>query len=656
MPSSKKITNQTLMKFSPTHLSLSAVAAILCISSTFVQTTSALSLTIRNDVAGNSSSPILYGFMYEDINYSGDSGLYGQMLRNWNFQAGDTGGAADLSHWSVVKQNTGSATIALDTTNALNSINKNSLRLDIKSSSTSSRVGVSNEGWWGLRVQPGEVYTATFFAKATPGYTGPLTVSIESNSGTILASASVTGLTGAYQKFTATLKPSVTTTTITNKFVVSMATSDAVGKSVWFDVFSLFGKTYKNRENGVRSDIGEILEAVQPSFFRFPGGNNIEGQSIAQRWQWNETVGPLEERKGRFGDWSYWNTNGQGLLDYVYLCEDMNMVPVLGVYAGYSLDKSSVAEANLGPYIQQVLDELEYLMGSTSTTYGKLRAKHGHPEPIDIPYIEIGNEDFFSTTYDYRYKAFYDAIKKVYPDKKFISTGPQTSRPFDLLDDHFYLTSKEMIGLFNHYDNYARGGSDIFVGEFGTNSQGCCGASAANLDAALADAVFMTGLERNSDLVKMIAYAPLLNRDGQTQWNPDLVGFNTETVWGTPSYHVQVLWSTNRADTILQVDASNGGFGPLYWVVGSKDSTKQIFVKMVNTGSTAQTVSINLKGASVHSQGIARVVAGGLEDTNTASSPNTVNVKETVFSLTSANAFSYTFAPYSATVLLLHRM
>lgn len=287
-------------------------ATLLMVGSTFVQAAAnatGQTLTIRNDVPGNSSSPILYGLMYEDINRCGDSGMclrmtsclsvglfepicllgiYAQMLRNWNFQANDTGGPASTEFWSVVKDDGNSGSIAIDTSVGLNDANKNSLRLDVKSGS--GRVGIANEGWWGLRVQPDEAYTATFFAKSDD-YNGSLNVTLESSKGEVLASSVVHGINKNFKKYTVTLKPDVDAVSVDNRFVVSVDAGKAADASIYFQVFSLFGETYKGRENGLRVDLAEKLEGLKPNFFRFPGGNNLEGQSIPQRWKWNETIG-----------------------------------------------------------------------------------------------------------------------------------------------------------------------------------------------------------------------------------------------------------------------------------------------------------------------------------------------------------------------------
>ncbi|KAG2183915.1 hypothetical protein INT44_008926, partial [Umbelopsis vinacea] len=613
-----------------------------------------ISLTIRQDIAGNVSFPTLYGYMYEDINHSGDGGIYAEMIRNRAFQMNDTGGTPDLAHYSSVNGGGSSSTIHLDSAVPFNDVLTHTLRLDITQVKQGGRAGFSNEGWEGIRIQPGEKYTASFFAKSSK-YTGPLTVSIESSSGTVLAKATVPSVSSSFKKYTIELAPSVKTTTTDNVFVISTSTTNASG-SIWFDVISLFPPTFKNRANGLRADIGQIMADTKPSFFRFPGGNNIEGINAQSRWKWNETIGPIETRPGRLGDWGYMNTDGQGLLEYLEMCEDLNMEPVLAVWAGYSLDQKSIAEADLGPYVQDSLNELEYVMGSTKTKYGALRASHGHAEPFDLKYVEIGNEDFFSTTYDYRYKAWYTAIKKAYPKLQIIATGGETSSPMETLDDHYYQSGPAMVADYNKYDNHPRNGTTIMVGEYATNVNGCCGTSPANMQAAVADAVFASGLERNSDLVQFAAYAPTFTRDGQAQWNPDLIGFNTEQVWGTPPYYVQQMWSANRADTILQVDAANGKLGPLYWVAGSKKSTQQVFLKVANYGSSSQTASINLKGGRVHSQGVSIVLSGGVNDTNSAASPKNVVPKTSTFNIAGGNTFNFTFPAWSASVLLLDNM
>ncbi|KAI8065415.1 glycoside hydrolase superfamily [Gongronella butleri] len=624
-----------------------STAALLVFVAAKVQ---ALSLNIRNDVPGNATFPTLYGYMYEDINRCGDGGLYGEMIRNRAFQMNDTGGAPDLAYYASINGAGASSTIALDASVPLNDVLTHTLRLDVKT--VGKRAGFSNEGYWGIRVAPNELYTASFWAKSDK-FTGPLTVSLESTSGTILATATVPKINSTFAKYQVSLKSNAHTTTTDNVFVVSTADASAAGASIWFDVISLFPPTFKNRRNGLRADVGQILADGKPSFFRFPGGNNIEGSTIAQRWKWNETIGPIETRPGRMGTWGYMNTDGQGLLEYLEMCEDLEMEPLLAVWAGYALNGDSVPEGDLGPYVQDTLDELEYIMGDASSKYGALRVRDGHPEPFKINYIEVGNEDFFSKTYDYRYKAWYDAIHAAYPDIKIVATGAEASRPMDVLDDHYYLSADNMVSKFGLYDNYPHNGTWGMVGEYATQVNGGYGQSPGNVKAAIADGIFALGMER-SNYIKFAAYAPTLTRDGQAQWNPDLISFNTELVWGTPSYYVLQMWSEYRNDYILQVDAKDGGFGPLYWVAGVKNSTQQVFLKVANYGDTPQNVAVTLTGHRVHSQGVAYTLTGGVNDTNSATHPTAVKPQQSTFKLSGSNVFNYTFPAWSASVLALH--
>ncbi|OZJ01748.1 hypothetical protein BZG36_05243 [Bifiguratus adelaidae] len=592
---------------------------------------------------------VCQAFMDDDRPHT-ETGLYAEQIRNRAFQMNDTGGPPDLSYYNLIQDGGSSASIALDSTVSLNYVLTHTLRLDVRGVGSGGRAGFSNEGWWGIRISPDETYNASFWAKSN-NYTGPLNVSIESTSGSVLASAVVKGISSNFTKYSVQLTPKVSNTTTDNIFAITTSSQEANGASIWFDVISLFPPTYKNRPNGLRADIAQIVQNTAPSIFRFPGGNNLEGQTIEQRWKWNETVGPIELRPGRLGDWGYANTDGQGLLEYLEMCEDIGMEPILAVWAGYALNHDSVPQDQLGPYVQDTLNELEYVMGNTSTTYGVMRARDGHPEPFQIKWIEIGNDYFFSSTYNYRYQAWYDAIKAAYPKISIIATASQTARPFNVIDNHYYNNGPQMTGDFDLYDNYPRNGTTVFVGEFGTNINGCCGSSSADVQAAISDATFITGLERNSDVVEFIAYAPSFTRDGQSQWNPDLIGFNTKQVWGTPSYHVMQMWSTHRSDTILRVDASNGGFNPLYWVAGQKNATKEIFVKVANYGNATQTVSFNVRGAKV-TKGVATTLTGNPTAINSAQAPNNVIPTNSTFNIR-GDRFKFTFPALSASVLAL---
>jgi alpha-N-arabinofuranosidase len=262
-----------------------------------------------------------------------------------------------------------------------------------------------------------------------------------------------------------TLTTSSVATTEDARFVITVGSPG----TLWLNQVSLFPPTYHNRPNGNRVDLMQKMADLNPGFLRLPGGNYLEGNTIDQRFEWKNTVGPIQQRPGHESPWGYRSVDGLGLLEYLEWCEDLNMQPLLAVYAGYSLNGTHVnLGAELQPYVQDALDEIQYLIGSTSTNWGAKRAADGHPAPFPLTYVEIGNEDFFDTSgsYDGRFAQFYDAIKAAYPNLQVIATAAVKSRTPDILDEHFYETSRAFEKDVHHYDSYSRTGPKIFVGEY----------------------------------------------------------------------------------------------------------------------------------------------------------------------------------------------
>ncbi|KAH0608416.1 uncharacterized protein H6S33_001550 [Morchella sextelata] len=556
-----------------------------------------LGLTVST-TGGNASSPILYGFMFEDINHSGDGGIHGQLLRNNGFQ----GTTADLTAYAAV----GSVTLAVDTAHPLSSALPKVLRIDVPSGTT-GQVGFSNAGYWGIPVKK-DTYACYFWVEGA--YTGDVTVKLQSvATGTVFGTkaVAVTSVAGTWKYYETTF----TASAAPDGDNIFVATVDAakVSGSIYFNLFQLFPVTYHQRYNGLKPDIAGALENVKGSFLRFPGGNNLEGATVDRRWKWNETIGPVHTRPGRQGDWSYANTDALGLLEYLYWCEDMKLIPVLGVWAGLSLGGGVVTGTALTPYITDVLNEIEYITGSTSTTYGALRASHGRTEPFALTHVEIGNEDFIAgglASYAARFTAFHDAIKAKYPDIIIIASTDQglpSPKPAGMwIDIHYYLRPDQFVALFNTYDNYDRN-YGIFVGEYACTTSNAGGRNWwATLIGAVSEAVFMIGMERNSDVVKMAAYAPLMQHFNSTQWAPDLIGYTSDPSFLTlsTSYYVQQMFSVNRGTTILPV-TSDTGFGPAYWVASKNDNTGTYYVKMANYGATAVSTTITIPGATAGS-------------------------------------------------------
>ena len=292
------------------------------------------------------------------------------------------------------------------------------MQVDIPNNAT-GEVGFLNYGWWGMDVSPQEYFASFYVLANAPRYYNnqtTITVSLRSNltsdvwASTTLQTTKLPTLD--YVQLNATISNNVKAPNSNNTFAITMDAKEVAGQTFYFDLISLFPETYKGRKNGLRKDLAEAFADMQPKFLRFPGGNNLEGISVQKRWKWFETIGPLKHRPGRFADWSYYNTDGLGLLEYLEWTEDMGIEPVLAVYAGFSLDAygqmgTSFPPSQMEEILQEALDELEYCMGGPDTRWGKARAAHGHPEPFSIKFIEIGNEDTFSTTYPYRFEYMY---------------------------------------------------------------------------------------------------------------------------------------------------------------------------------------------------------------------------------------------------------
>jgi alpha-N-arabinofuranosidase len=396
----------------------------------------------------------------------------------------------------------------------------------------------------------------------------------------------------------------------------------------------------------------EMLAAMHPAFLRLPGGNYLEGDHINERFDWKKTIGPLVDRPGHRSPWKYRSTDGMGLLEYLEWCEDLHMQPVLAVYAGYSLQQEVVKPgADLEPYVQDALDEIEYVTGDVSTKWGAERAKDGHPAPFALKYVEIGNEDEFdhSHSYDGRYAQFYDAFKKKYPALQLIATMPVKARTPDVVDDHFYRRAQQFFDDTHHYDKTDRNGPKIFVGEWATRE----GTPTTNFGAALGDAAWMTGMERNSDLVILASYAPLfvnVNPDGM-QWASDLIGYNANSSYGSPSYYAQAMFANHIGNQVVASDLQGAGDRLFYSV--TRDSAKGVvYLKLVNASSLPQDVKISLTGVNAvkSSAKLIRLSAVSTAATNSITDPKRiVPVESTVKGV--GKEFTRTVPGYSIDVL-----
>ena len=609
-------------------------------------------------------SPTLYGLMTEEINYSYEGGLYGELIRNRSFKANPT--------WPIYWEAVGNPAVALDRNQPLNSALDLSLKVDASAASEKAPAGIANGGYWGIPVKPDTTYRASFYAKSDNSR-GPLTIAVVSTNGeTIFASAKVRRIFSDWRKYTVTLKTKNVQPSKDNVLEIITTTP----ATIWFQQVSLFPPTFNNRPNGTRTDIMKLLAAMHPKFLRVPGGNYLEGNTMAERFNWKNTIGPISRRPGHKSPWGYWSTDGFGLLEYLEWCQDLHMEPLLAVYAGYSLGGQHVAPGpDLAPYVQDALEEIEYVTGSTSTKWGAQRAKDGHPAPFPLHYVEVGNEDYNpSSQYDSRFTQFYDAIKAKYPNLKVIATAHVTSRTPDLIDEHYYRSQEDMEAHALDYDRYLRTNkTKIFVGEWATR----IGSPTPDMAGALGDAAWMTGMERNSDIVLLSSYAPLFvnvsqlrGRDRSMQWTTDLIGYDALTSYGSPAYYAQKMFSTMHGDEILATDSQNiptrewqprafrGRTPPpeqirqIFFDATRDYRSGIIYLKVVNETGTAQNINIRITGAPViQPEGEAVVLAAGSpNDTNSLEQPqNIVPQAEEVHGLSAS--FTREFPPCSITVL-----
>jgi len=625
-----------------TFARLSVLPALL-LAACFASAQQPAVLTIHADQPTHAVSPTLYGLMTEEINYSYDGGLYAEMVRNRTFRGEWSG----VPYWYLVENGNASAKMDLDKDTGPSAALPHSLRLDVEHADANNQAGILNVGWWGMALRPNTTYKGSFYAKAS-GDTGPVSISLVSdNTGKPVATATVSSLSSDWKQYEFTLHTGEIEPSSSNHLVLTVGHTG----TVWFNLVSLFPPTYHDRVNGFRKDLMEKLAAMHPQFLRFPGGNYLEGDRIQDRFEWKKTIGPLVDRPTHPSPWGYQSSDGMGLLEFLEWCEDLHMHPVLAVYAGYSLKGDHVDPGPaLEPYIQDALDEIEYVTGGPDTKWGAERVKDGHPAPFKLTYVEIGNEDEFdkSGSYEGRYTQFYKAIKAKYPDLQLIATAPIKDMKPDVLDEHFYVRATKNFHDANHYDSYDRSGPKIFVGEWATRE----GLPTPDFGAALGDAAWMTGLERNSDLIVMASYAPLLvNVDpGGMQWETDLIGYNAMKSYGSPSYWAQVLFGSYLGDRTLRSDVENAG-GKFFYSVTEDSAKKQLYLKLVNASSDAQKVEINLDGAKfAPTAKVVSLTANDTRETNSITDPDRIIPVDSMLHDISGK-FTHSMPPYSIQVL-----
>lgn len=586
---------------------------LLLFASGYAQTV----LTVTTDKPTTTIQPTMWGIFFEDINFAADGGLYAELVKNRSFEFFQPLMAWKEQHSDrfAVQSNAGKILVI---NNGDNLANPRFARANVLAESGYALI---NEGFRGMGIQQGKVYDFSLMASVQEGNT-KLRIELLDSKGNVIASSRVQPGDKAWKKYTATL--TATATDAKASLRISFE-----GKGVIdLDMISLFPRdTWKNRPGGLRNDLVQLLADMKPGFLRFPGGCIVEGRELATRYQWKKTVGPVEQREMIVNRWNtefshrpapdYFQSFGLGFFEYFQLSEDIGAepLPILSCGMACQFNTAEVVPMDqLDPYVQDALDLIEFANGSTSTTWGKLRKEMGHEAPFNLKYIGVGNEQW-GPQYVERYKVFAKAIKAKYPNIVIVSgTGPfADGELFDyaaaelkelnaeLVDEHYYNNPDWFLKNAARYDKYDRKGPKIFAGEYAAQSVAIASPeNKNNWQCALSEAAYMTGLERNADVVHMASYAPLFAHAEGWQWTPDLIWFDNLRSYGTANYYVQKLYSTNKGTHVLPITLNGKnvtGDQDLFASTVWDDKTKTIIVKVVNTSATTQSTEINLTGS-----------------------------------------------------------
>lgn len=510
-------------------------------------------------------SPDLFGIFFEDLNYAADGGLYAELIQNRSFEYS----SADHPDWNFftaweLMQQRGSGSITLETEAPIHPNNPHYLVLTVE-----GEVGLRNTGFDGMVFKAGDSYDVSLFARVLEGTIGELRVRLERRTGEVLAEAVLPVPTGEWGKYTVTLQASADERH--GRFVVLVNGSGSVA----LDVISLFPqKTFHYRPNGLRADLAQVIADLKPKFIRFPGGCLAHGDGLDNMYRWKDTIGPVETRREQFNLWNYHQSVGLGYYEYFQFCEDIGAKPVPVVPAGvccpntgarfnglWEQGQQGLPLEAMPDYVQEVLDLIEWANGPVTSTWGAKRAAAGHPEPFGLEYLGVGNEDRITPVFKERFRLIHESVKARYPEITVIGTvGPRPDGEdydegwrvarelkLDMVDEHGYKPPDWYWENLQRFDDYDRADSAVYLGEYAAHDIG----RRSTLRSALAEAAYMTALERNGDIVRLASYAPLLGKQRRLQWEPDLIYFDNVAVYPTINYYVQQLFSLNAGDHYL---------------------------------------------------------------------------------------------------------
>ncbi|MCW2263837.1 MULTISPECIES: alpha-L-arabinofuranosidase C-terminal domain-containing protein [Sphingobacterium] len=519
-------------------------------------------LKLDEHIPARKISDLLIGAFFEDINYAADGGLYAELIQNRGFEYTpmDRKEWHSLTAWRTTNRET---VITIDTLSPIHENNRHYVTLQGKPGA-----GIVNEGFGGISIKKDEQYNFSIYARGKSGQLGHLQIRLIDGHGNTIGETKTKKLSKKWEQYKLDMVGNVTISDA--RLEITYSNNGAVD----MDMVSLFPKnTFRNRANGLRADLAKTIADMKPRFVRFPGGCVAHGDGIDNIYHWKNTIGPVEQRKPQRNLWGYHQSFGLGYFEYFQFCEDMGAEPVPVVAAGVPCQNSGhhghelggqqcgIPMEDMGDYIQDVLDLIEYANGDRKTLWGKKRAEAGHPAPFNLKYIGIGNEDLITDLFKERFTLIYQAVKEKYPDIEVIGTaGPfyegsdyvegwdlATKLNVPLIDEHYYNPPGWFIHNQEFYDRYDRKKAKVYLGEYAAHVPN----RASTIETALAEALHLCNVERNADVVTMTSYAPLLAKEGNTQWSPDLIYFNNTTVKPTVGYYIQQAFGQHAGDTYL---------------------------------------------------------------------------------------------------------
>jgi alpha-N-arabinofuranosidase len=624
--------------------------------------------TIDADKIKAHIQPTMYGIFFEDINMAGDGGVYAELVKNRSFEF-----SAPLMGWKEVKEQGVNGSILILNRGAENPNNPRFIQVNSKSA---AGYGLINEGFHGMGIKKDNRYNFSVLVKLPETAGVSLQIELVNKTGEIIGHTTVLPSSKEWKKYSASFIATETEPKASLKVLVK-------GKgSVDLDMISLFPQdTWRQRPGGLRADLVQKLADMKPGFLRFPGGCIVEGRELDTRYQWKRTIGDVANRKMIVNRWNtefahrpspdYFQSFGLGFFEYFQLAEDIGASPLPIINCGMACQFNScelVPINQLGPYVQDALDLIEFANGSVNTPWGKKRAQLGHPKPFNLKMMGVGNEQWGPQYID-RYKIFEKAIHAKYPQIKLVSSlGPNPDgEVFDylnktfreqkanILDEHYYRAPEWFLQNAKRYDNYDRKGPKIFAGEYAAQSVAIASPeNKNNWQCAMSEAAFMTGLERNADVVNMASYAPLFAHVEGWQWTPDLIWFDNLQSFGTPNYYVQQLYSLNKGTDVVPLTLYNEavtGQDNSFASATLDNSTHELIIKIVNTGKLEQKADFLVKGMTTSSKGSLTVLqSDDLNSVNSMNEPLAVSPKKSEIEIDD-NQVKLNLKPYSFNII-----